>query len=815
MPTLASEVTSALRDILGDRKRSELVASRLGLSGRRPTLAQMGDELGVSRERARQVVRDALDEFLRRRPVLRSLDSIELGVFENSPHSRPIPDISAEHGLASAGNEKWGLIWLARSYGYKRLADELVQHGAVAFEKKFLIELRKLVRHRGAIGLGRLLSELDDAGWETTRDQLIAASKVVNGLKFADGVLVATANDGVVVTALQKALSVTTPIHLLALLNAVVRVQQSRSSSSLMSFEELAAFLQNGPSLAEDLGDGWYRSLEQKTAEEVLEGMELEILEVIETTEKGLISRGGLVDALVGRGYSVHSATQYMSYSAIVDFACSGVFRLRGRSFNAGAAEKIRRSFSSRSGWTPWGWAGVDAIWLITSASDGRGRLRLPAEIANLMAEKYFEGSFADGTIVGKIKVGSDLEFDLPDFLGTGRVALEVKLFPEPQMVLIPLGDSHDSAEAYPGDVDGCVLRNGGWQFVVEVCESMLGGDRVLVPSALLRKWGFEIGDTVNIHGARGQLTLEFLPHAGHIRPLDGELESLGAAEGDRVTVGIDKDNLRLKYIGSTNQQRGTTEDLLIRLGVPPAEATGNVWAVMGSALGFSGARDRLSIADLLRRRERPDLARLAVDSREARVEKAVSENWFHSGHLVSDPTQLAFKASDGVLHVAVGLGQSGGGNIPPGAIKGPLGLLWSRRDQATANPGGPGSVALDKEWVRWARAFVMVLGAAHDAPITLSTDGVMWAVDRLQYTELIDALEAIASSQPVTGPLFSGADEFFPPSAFAFRRLAREACQAGLRELEFSADGIVAIAADGRRSNPCSPREALLFRPD
>ena len=812
MPTLASEVTSALRDILGDRRRGELVASRLGLSGRRLTLAQMGDALGVSRERARQVARDATDEFISRRPVLRCLGSIELGVFENSHHARAITDILAEHGLESAGNEKWGLIWLARSYGYKRLAAELTQHEPVAFEQQFLLELRKVVRQRGAISLDSLLAELNEAGWDLTRDQLVAASKAVKGLKFADGILVAAANDSVVVTALKKALSVSPRMHLLSLLNAVVRVQQSRSSSSVISIEELSAFLRDGPALAQDTGDGWYRSLMQQTAEEELEGIELEIFELIEASPDGLISRGRLADELVGLGYSTHSATQYMSYSAIVDFACSGVFRLRGRSFNAGAAESIRRSLSSRAGWTPWGWAGFDAVWLITTARDGNVHLRLPAEIANLMAEKGFQGVFADGTTVGQIEVSSDLEFGLPDFLGTGRVALEVKLFPEPQMILIPLGDSHDSAEAYPGEVDGCVLRNGGWQFVVEVGEPTLGGDRVLVPSALLRKWGFEIGDKASIHGARGQLILEFLPHAGHIRPLDGELKSLGATEGDRVTVGIDKDKLRLKYIGSTNQQRGTTEDLLIRLGVPPAEATGNVWAVMGSALGFSGARDRLSIADLLRRRERPDLARLAADSREARVEKAVSENWLHSGRLVSDPTQLAFKASDGVLHVAVGLAEGGGGNVPSGVRRGPLGLLWSRIGQTAANPDGPGSTAVDNEWVRWARAFVLILGAAHDAPIKLTTDGVMWAADQLQYTELIDALEAIAYSHPVAGPIPSSDDEYFPPSAFAFRRLAREARQAGLRELDFTANGIVAVGAGGRRSNPGSPRAALLF---
>lgn len=811
-PTLASEVTAALRDILGDRQRGELVASRLGLSGNRPSLAEMGDALGLTRERARQIAQLAHDEFLRRRPILRSLDEIELAVFDRSVHARSVADVVAEHGLTSVGNERWGLIWLAESYGYKRLATELAQHGTVAFEKQFLIELRKIVRNRGAVGLSSLLKGLNDGGWDVTRDQLVSASKTLKELHFADDVVVATSDDSAVANALRKALTVSPRVHLVALLNAVVRVQQSRSSPAGISVRELAAFLRDGPPLADAIGDGWYRARTHEIAEEVLEGIELKIFDLIEASPDGLISRRQLVHELVGLGYSVHSATQYMSYSPIIEFACSGVFRLRGRSFSAAAAESIRHVHSSKAGWTPWGWAGVDAIWLITRANDGRVDLRLPAEIANLIADRGFQGVFADGTPVGTINVSSDLEFILPEFLGTGRIAVEVKLFPEPRMVLIPLGDMHGSAEVYPGEVDGCVLRSGGWQFVVEVDESALGGDHVFVPSVLLRRLGFEIGDTATIQGARGPLQLELLPHAGHIGPVDAELQSLSAVVGDRVTVSIDKDSLKMRYIGQANQQPGTTQDLLVKVGVSPAEATGNVWAVIGSALGVSSARDRLSIADLLRKRERPDLARLAIDSREGRVEKATSQDWLHSGQLAEGQTQLAFDVTNGVRHIAVGLADSSGFNNSPGVTRGPLGVLWCRVTTASATAPELATAVLDKEWVRWARAFVMVLGAAHHAPIKLSTDGVMWRVDQLHYAELIDALEAIVSSHPDTGPIPCSADEFFLPSAFAFRRLAREAGQAGLRRLDFTADGIIAVASDGRHSDPSCPREALLF---
>lgn len=812
MQTLAVEVSAIFAEILQDRRRGELVASRLGLFGKRPSIAEIGEALGRSRQRAKQIVDAARDQFLNRRPVLRSLDAIEWGVFEDSVRALSVADIVAEHGLASAGNDKWGLIWLARSYGYSRLADELARHQAVAFEKQFLVELRKTVRKRGAVTLENLAAELDSAGWEVTHEQLALACEAVSEIKWMNGIAVSRSDDVLVANALRKAFSVSPRAHLITLLNAVVRVQQSRSMAAVISLVELEEFLQAGPSIADDLGDGWYLSRNDEPADQVLEGIELEILNLIEASREGLTSRRELVDALVGLGYSVHSATQYMSYSAIVDFACSGVFRLRGRPFDAGEAERIRNSHSSRASWTPWGWAGVDAIWLMTSANGGKVRLRLPAEIANLMADNCFQCAFADGTIIGEIEVGPDLRFELPDFIGTGKIALEVKLFPELRIAFIPLGESDDSTNAYPGRVDSCVLRNGGWRFGVEVDESILNGDHVLVPSVLLRRLGFEVGGSAEVRGACGQLRLELMPHAGHMRGLAGELKSLGINAGTRISVGIDKDGANLQYVGSTLHQKGTTEDLLIKVGIPPDEATGNIWAIVGSALGFSEARDRLAIADILRKRERPDLARLAIDSRDSRVEKAPSGGWLNTDCMVEDPALFGFKDANDVLHIAAGLSDGVGANIPLGVEKGPLGLLWQRIRPSSVTSNQSSSSTLDKEWVRWARAFASALGAAHSRHIRLTTDGVGWTVGNLKYNELIDALEAITLNTTATGPIPAGGEEFFLPSAFAFRRLSRDALQAGLRELNFTSDGIVGVTADGRCSSPCSPRDVILF---
>ena len=62
-PVLAQEVATIVAGIVRDERRGDVITARLGLNGARPTLAEAGDALGLTRERIRQIVQQVVTQF--------------------------------------------------------------------------------------------------------------------------------------------------------------------------------------------------------------------------------------------------------------------------------------------------------------------------------------------------------------------------------------------------------------------------------------------------------------------------------------------------------------------------------------------------------------------------------------------------------------------------------------------------------------------------------------------------------------------------------------------------------------------------------
>ena len=774
---LADELREWMIEQLGlDPERADALVARFGVApDDTPTLAQVGDRLGVTRERIRQIIGRVEAGLAEHRPRFSGVDRLRAALLG----ARQRGALSVAASLAEVTSDPPRLAAFLALIGERRLAS-LIRDSSRPLDPEFIRAARQLVHKSGAATVDRLMAALD--GWSFDREEFLYAYGGDREIRVVDSVAVSLRREAALATGLKKALSATNPQSIVAAYPGALRLLRFRNAPVLPTLEEFKTFLLTSPEFSVE-GE----AVTSLSSAPEPEGLEALLLRAIDNSEAGLVDRDSLARYARGRGYSEASVQQYGSYSPVLELACTGVFRRRGAMVDFGRAEQMRRELGRRSRWAPWGWLGPDRFWIQCRITEDGLKPRPPRDLLELLLGRSFPTLAVDRTELGLLKFdhqGSVVWALQPsvDNLREESSVLEFRVGAHPSVALLS-GESADDEDQYPGDVDGCVLVEGRWWMVVHVDEALLEGAACLLPNVLVSRLGLGFGDEAELlcdGGASARVRRE--AHAGVLIGLGARLRASGVAPGWWVRIAIAPSRLDLHQLGRTSM--GTAEDLMVRVGLDSDAGPPKLFRAIGSALGLGGISDRGDVVAALHRRGRPDLARLAERAHQRRGSSGSGS--VASLSVMRDGEDLVVRDACGRLMAARPGGTPGGTS--------PIGLNWVEVGEAAGAPNDP-------VWQRWISAYVRAwFSAVTSQPVTFELDGRDWLLGSRRFPRLVEAMEAVDVAGG-TGVLPVSTNVCFPETGLGFIHALREAASAGLRTLTVTQDGVVCQWNRGGRS--------------
>ena len=657
----------------------------------------------------------------------------------------------------------------------------------------FATSARDYVKHVGVVSVDAAVEQIP--GWESeVTDYVFACAGDSEILLTGNDALIALRQDSVAVAGVLEALGVTNPLPWIAAFGAVARALRYRKLPAAHVDDVRALF---------ELLEMIDVDREQVTTPNRIwapEGLNGAFCNAI-VEAGGLISRSDLNLRVARQGFSPASANVHTSYSTVIEFACSSVFRLRGRPFDLAIAERLRRSEGRRSRWAAWGWLGEQRLWTEATIEAGTTiRIAAPADAGELLASRSFALRGPDRSPLGDLAFDRSLAASTPAiseryfFESSSRAIMEFRVGVSPEAILFPVGTT-DADDSYPGNIDGCVLVGGRWGFAVTVDHELLTGDLICLPGVLAARIGLEIGEETSLtHPSGWTAAVRREPHAALLRGSDFILRDQKANVGDRAVILISRDSLHLSTVRAGIP--GTSADLLSKLGIEQEPELGSPFSLLAAALGESLPTDRGRVAAALRRRGRKDLAELAESLPLRRqVADASRAGPFGVGRLCEDTPLVQVEFENGGRMFAT-----------PKACEAqsPLGLRWCATDSA--------SVVIDETWNRWVRAIIRMWAMAQDrSDVVFAYDDRRWRVEWGEWSSLLDAFEA--GPRPDENPRYvlpDAKEPTVPLTGLGLERLVHVALATGVTRLIATPFGWCSNWKDGRQSGPTSFREAL-----
>lgn len=410
-----------------------------------------------------------------------------------------------------------------------------------------------------------------------------------------------------------------------------------------------------------------------------------------------------------------------------------------------------------------------------------------PADVELLLRGRSFVVYAADRTSLGNMKFSEEgvVVFDWnADNVGTPEDQKSLHVFVVGRLSgsVVRLTAAVGEDDAYPGDVDGCVLVDGRWWLVIAVDEELLAGDTCLVPLSLIKGVVGALGEeTVLSWEGSNSVRLRREPHCGVVAGLGACVRSLGHSPPRWIRIAFTPLGLKMEPLGSPDA--GTREDLLARVGLSSAISGRPYFSAIGGALGLGANQDRRDVLAAFRRRGRPDLVALAERTPGVSPPRQSAQDLL---------VQLDAKAGDVIVTDRDGRPLE---PVSVATIGGPrpLGLEWKIRQH------GGGSFALrDSIWARWVTAVLRAWLVANCAePLTFRIEGDGWVYRGIRFARLLDAFEAVDVPDCATMalPLL---ENYCPPTGLGFVNLITDAVASGLREVVISDAGVLAFWADG-----------------
>jgi hypothetical protein len=678
------------------------------------------------------------------------------------------------------------LAFLTGDGALKNLIDECYEPPP----RGFIEGARAFVKELGVVSAVSAIATMP--GWTADVSDLIFACAGDPEIMLTNGdVLCVDRLDSVPVTGVRKALSIMNPMPWPAAFGAAARALKSQGLPLPTLDDARVLFEMIG--LVDD------RDRCRAPGSKVLRSRGLdEALSEIITEFGGLATRRQINDAAAERGYSPNSSNLRTSLSPLVEFACSGVFRCRGKRFDIHRAECLRREEGvHRSRWAFWGWLDDARLWIEAVIENDTVRIAAPGDTGDLLRGRTFALFGPDRTDLGELTLDDSLSGTTRELASTycfeaTRAVMEFNVSRGRTAQVFPGESILDDTD--PGSVDGCVLVAGKWGYVVHVDAHLLHGDFLRLPGVLASRTGLEVGDEARFVDRCGSaVRIRREPHGAIIEGAEIALSRQGAHPGDRALIVPSRGTVDIVRIEQA--EIGTTADLLSRLGIRTGQRGESPFTLLAAAMGESQPSDRARVAAAFRHRGRRDLAELTESLPYATSGRSASARLILDAALLcSDGEQIAIEQASGSQVIA---------SSKVVDEEAPLGLSWLPMEGSLPDA--------DQIWCRWVRAVIRSWAKAADSgAICLELCGTEWKSE-CGTGSLLEVLEAVGGSgRPKSFELPQATEPMVPRTGLGFQVLLHDAVVTGISSLRITKAGWSTDWANGRGVGPTSFKCAL-----
>lgn len=367
-------------------RRLETFAARLGWNGDKPaTLRECAEQLGLTRERIRQIQKDIEAAIPDHEIFMPSLDSALVLLGETAPVSlAKATQTLLDSGISRVKFHLRSLLEAARLLG-KQTSLRIISGPSgemvvsdVDVEKAQVIPrmARKLVSRSGAASVYQVLDAVEAKGYEIDEE-------AVRGVLMGAATFKFFREDWFMATDIppernrlrnmtRRMLSVVSPQPIQSIREGLRRSYRGRAGSYSYPMTPIVpplnvveGVLRGIPDF--DVYDGEVRSVIPLDYAKELGEVEQVLVEVLHASPAGVVDRRSLAEGCRARGMNENTFNLYSSYSCILEHVDLDVWKLRGVKVDPTAVEAVRASNQIRPRQKRvlgYGWTDDGKLWL-------------------------------------------------------------------------------------------------------------------------------------------------------------------------------------------------------------------------------------------------------------------------------------------------------------------------------------------------------------------------------------------------------------------------------------------------------------------
>lgn len=343
-------------------KRLEVLAQRFGWDGNEPsTLEQCGKQLGVTRERIRQIQKSIIKRIPKHPVFMPMLDQALALLEQLAPIT--MQDAASklrEKGIVAKDFHPYGVLEAAQLFGRETSlkvceirGQEMIVNSLQGKEFPLISKIaRKLAGQSGVSNAFQVLDMVNVKGLEVDETQVRRVLRSINNFDFIDEDwfwvtdIINTRNRLYNIS--RRILSVASPQSVVSIRDGLRRYYKWRLSTGNVSLKTLTV-----PPLA-ILKEFYERHRSFRIEEDLvycndildykkeLGEVECISVEVLRSTPSGLLDRKSFAEACMARGVNEGTFTVHTSYSPIIEHVDHDIWKLRGVKVDPADVEAVR-----------------------------------------------------------------------------------------------------------------------------------------------------------------------------------------------------------------------------------------------------------------------------------------------------------------------------------------------------------------------------------------------------------------------------------------------------------------------------------------